>query len=289
MKTSLKVALIAFLATFALSGASPTSAQMADHPSSAELTGAAEIGFAPFMMKKADGTIEGYNFDISTELAKRLGRPGFKLIEVPFANIFAGLYAKRFEYIAAPVTITEKRAAEMLFSEPYHDVSLAFVTRSDNRLTSFESLKGKKIGVVSGSVQDDWMRDNAAKYGIEPQRFDSTPDSLQAVMIRRIDGHMTTVDAGLWMLRTQKQYAVDLRLPAHGRFGLAFRPGDTEFRDLVERALECMKRDGTMARIYQKWFDAAPDPKSSTVVVYEGVGAPGWPGHSATAPANTCS
>lgn len=279
-----------FLASVLLAG-SPMGAiaQMSDHPTSAELTGAAEIGFAPFMMKKADGTVEGYNFDLSTELAKRLGRPGFKLVEVPFANIFAGLYAKRFEFIAAPVTITEKRAAEMLFSEPYHDVSLAFVTRNDNRLASLESLKGKKIGVVSGSVQDDWMRENAAKYGIEPQRFDSTPDSLQAVMIRRIDGHMTTVDAGLWMLRTQKQYAVDVRLPAHGRFGIAFRPGDTEFRDQVERHLECMKRDGTMAKIYEKWFAAAPDPKSSTVVVYEGVGAPGWPGHSATAAANTCS
>lgn len=288
MKVRKVGAAIAIAVTAYFSGVSAY-AQMSDHPATEEFSGAAEIGFAPFMMNKADGGIEGYNFDLSTELAKRLKRPGFKLVQVPFANIFAGLYAKRYEFIAAPVTITEKRAAEMLFSEPYHDVSLAFVTRADRKLASTDDLKGKKIGVVSGSVQDEWMKDNAAKFGIEPMRFDSTPDSLQAVNVRRIDGHMTTVDAGLWMLRTQNQFAVDVRLPPHGKFGLAFRPGDTEFRDLVERQLECMKRDGTMARIYEKWFAAAPDPKSSTVVVYDGMGAPGWPGYAATASANTCA
>lgn len=264
-------------------------AQMSDHPQSQELTGAAEVGFAPFMMARPDGTIEGYNFDVVTELARRLGRPGFRLVQVPFASIFASLYARRYEFIAAPVTITERRAAEMLFSEPYHDVALAFVTRADRRLSSLDELRGRRIGVVSGSVQDDWMRDNAARYGIEPQRFDSTPDSLQAVAIRRIDGHMTTADAGLWLLRTQSQFAVDLRLPPHGQFGFAFRPDDTEFRDLVERQLECMKRDGTMARIYERWFGAAPPAGSATVTVYPGLGAPGWRGHVAEAPANTCS
>lgn len=266
----------------------PSQAQLSDHPSSQPLTGAAEIGFAPFMMSRPDGTIEGYSFDLATEMARRLGRPSFNLMQVPFAGIFAGLYAKRYEFIAAPVTITERRAAEMLFSEPYHDVSLAFVTRADRRLTSVDELRGKRIGVVSGSVQDEWMRDNASRYGIEPMRFESTPDSLQAVTIRRIDGHMTTLDAGLWMLRTQRQFAVDVRLPPSGRFGFAFRPEDTEFRDLFERQLECMKRDGTMARIYERWFGAPPDPASSTVTVSEGLGAPGWRGHVANAPANEC-
>lgn len=282
-----------FIGAMCLAGAvlaSPgAQAQMSDHPQNQELTGAAEVGFAPFMIARPDGTVEGYSFDLSTEIARRLGRPGFRLVQVPFAGIFAGLYAKRYEFIAAPVTITERRAAEMLFSEPYHDVALAFVTRADRRLASLDDLRGKRIGVVSGSVQDEWMRENAARYGIEPMRFDATPDSLQAVSIRRVDGHMTTLDAGLWMLRTQTQFAVDIRLPAHGKFGFAFRPDDTEFRDLVERHLECMKRDGTMARIYAKWFAAPPDPASSTVTVYDGLGAPGWRGHVATAPANPCS
>ena len=270
-------------------GVSGAHAQVSDHAQNQELSGAAEVGFAPFMMNRADGTVEGYNFDLSTEIARRLGRPGFKLVQVPFAGIFAGLYAKRYEFIAAPVTITERRAAEMLFSEPYHDVALAFVTRTDRRLQSMDDLRGKRIGVVSGSVQDEWMRENAARYGIEPMRFESTPDSLQAVSIRRIDAHMTTLDAGLWMLHTQGQFAVDVRLPAHGKFGFAFRPDDAEFRDVVERHLECMKRDGTMARIYQKWFGTAPDPASSTVTVYEGLGAPGWRGHVANAQATPCS
>ena len=142
---------VALLFTLAISGTFSGSsfAQMSDHPQSEELAGAGEVGFAPFVMHKPDGTVEGFSIDLSTELAKRLGRPAFKFVEVPWANIFAGLYAKRYEYIAAPTTITQKRAEEMLFSEPYLDVGLGFITRKDRRITSLDDMKGKKIGVVS--------------------------------------------------------------------------------------------------------------------------------------------
>jgi polar amino acid transport system substrate-binding protein len=270
---SLIMSFVGFFATAA-------NAQMTDHPQSQELAGAAEVGFAPFMMPKLDGTTEGFNVDMNTELAKRLGRPGFKVVEVPWANIFAGLYAKRYEYIAAPTTITAKRASQMLFAEPYIDVGLGFITRKDNRLSSIDDIKGKKIGVVSGSVQDDWMTENGEKYGVDVMRFDGTPDSLQAVSIGRTDGHMSTVLAGLWLIKKKSQFTIDVSLPAYGRFGLAFRPDDVEFRNLVEKHLECMKLDGTLAGFYEKWFGAKPDPKSSTVVVYAGYGAPGWAGHT---------
>ena len=56
--------------------ASTSAAQMSDHPQSQELTVAAEIGFAPFNMKKPGGSVEGFMVDMNGQIAKRLGRPG---------------------------------------------------------------------------------------------------------------------------------------------------------------------------------------------------------------------
>lgn len=278
---SLAVAAVVFFAADSF-------AQMADHPQSQDLMGAAEMGYAPFMFPQADGTVEGFNFDLSTEIAKRLGRPSFKVVDVPWANIFAGMYAKRYEYIAAPVTITDKRVKEMLFSEPYLDVRDAFVTREDSRFHTMDDLKGKKVAVVTGSVQDDWLTANADKYGIVPMRFDSTPDALQALTTGRADSHMTDALAGLWLIKTTKGLAQDVVLPPHGQLALAFRPDDTEFRNIMEHQLECMKLDGTLAAIYKKWFGADPIAQSSTVVAYEGFGPQGWPGYDPKPHAMNC-
>jgi polar amino acid transport system substrate-binding protein len=288
LSTSPAIGALALLLAGSLAGSLPALAQDAGHPDDQPLTGAAEVGFAPFLMAKADGTIEGFNYDMNTELAERLGRPGLEIVEVPWANIFAGLYAGRYEYIAAPVTITEARAAEMLFAEPYMDVGLGFITLSDSPLASMDELSGKTVSVVSGSVQDDWMQANAAEYGIDVARFDATPDALQALRIGRTAAHMSTDIAGRWLVQEQPVFAIDVTLPAYGQFGLAFRPDDVAFRDSVEQQLECMKSDGTLPAIYEKWFGVAPAADSASATVYPGVGAPGWPGHDATVTAPAC-
>ena len=51
----------------ALSVPVASQAQMADHPQDQTLRAGAEVGFAPFNFRKADGSIDGYSFDISTE------------------------------------------------------------------------------------------------------------------------------------------------------------------------------------------------------------------------------
>jgi polar amino acid transport system substrate-binding protein len=267
-----------------------TIAQDAAHPADAPLRGAAEVGYEPFMYPKPDGTVQGFNFDLNTELAKRLGRPSFEVVSVPWPNIFAGLYAGRYEYIAAPVTITESRANEMLFTEPYLDVQQGFLTLENKRILSMDDLKGKKISVVSGSVQDDWGTENAAQYGIEMMRFDTSPDSLEAVAIGRADAQLNDLQAASWTVKTQGRYVVDTILPPTGRaLALAFRPDDTEFRDQVENELECMKLDGTLAQIYENWFGAPPPEGSWTVRAdLDGFGAPDWKGYAAAAHEPTC-
>lgn len=49
--------------------------------------------------------------------------------------------------------------------------------------------------------------------------------------------------------------------------GVAFRKGDP-LRDEYNTILNGMKRDGTLAALYEKWLGAKPGPDSSTVHVY---------------------
>ena len=266
----------------------PARADMADHPSTEKLRVAAEVGFAPFNFRQADGSVTGFSYDMSQEIAKRLGRPGYDVVDIVFANIYAALQAKRIEYIIGPMTITPQRSAEMLFGEPYFDVALAFLTRADSRVKTIEDFRGKTVAVTSGSVQDEWMKANAEKYGIEVSRFDKTADAVQAVAIKRVSAYMTTSASALWTAKNQPVFGADVIVKTEGVFALPFRKDDVEFRDLVDVKLKCMKRDGTLAGIYRKWFGTDPAPDSATVKIYPGHGAPGWPGYTPGAPPLLC-
>mgnify|MGYP002527425926 FL=1 len=62
-------------------------------------------------------------------------------------------------------------------------------------------------------------------------------------------------------------------------FAMPFRKGDEALRNKVEEAIECMKLDGTMTKLSEKWFDVTPAPGSAAVTVYPGYGVPGMPGY----------
>src|SRR5690606_152857 len=86
-------------------------------------------GFVPHVSAKATGGYEGYNVDLFTEIAKRMGRE-LEVVDQEWSGIFAGLNARKYDVIIAPTTITEERAQSMLFMEGYLDTDYQFLTRA---------------------------------------------------------------------------------------------------------------------------------------------------------------
>lgn len=255
-------------------------AQGEEHDIARPLVVALDVAFPPLAMKTATGESVGFSVDLGKELAQRLGRPGLEIVDVNFASSFAGLFAGRYELVLSTTTITTARASEMLFSEPYLPAGLDFLIPADRPvLESLDDLQGKAIAVNSGSAADNWLSQNEATYGFTIQRYNSNADSIQAVVSGRADVNVASFSRGA--LEQVPQLQLGFFLPTGADFGLAFRNEDADFRAEVENALECMKLDGTLAEIHERWLGELPDPKLSPSVVYAGYGAPGFEGYVA--------
>ncbi len=278
------LAMAAFVAFFAgsLACSGPAWADDPDHPDNQALKVALDIGFAPFAFKQPDGVTTGYAYDLAVEIAHRLGRPGIDVQDVNFSSIFAGLYAKRFEMITAPVNITQERSEKMLFSEPYTPSGLGFLVKKGAKIATLDDLKGKAITVNSGSLSDKWAADNEAKYGYTTQRYNKNADAVEAVMVGRAFANVADVPVSRYIVTQNPLTEVAYVLDSGSNFGLVFRPEDAAFRYRVEGILECMKTDGGLAKIYHKWFGVDPEPGKSAAVVYPGTGAPGFAGYDPT-------
>ncbi len=266
----------------------PAVAQDADHPANENLKVACDLGFAPFCFKTASGEVAGFTYDFAAAIAKRLGRPGVEVTDANFSVIFAGLFSKRYEMIPAPTNITAERAQQMLFSEPYMPTGLGFLVKKGGKIANLEDLKGKALTVNNGSISDKWATDNEAKYGFTIQRYNKNADAVQAVMIGRAFANVADVPVSRYVATQTPAVEVAYVLDSGRNFGIAFRKEDTAFRAKVELALECLKADGTLAKIYKKWFGTTPDAGSSTVTVYPGTGAPGFEGYDPTEHKNDC-
>jgi polar amino acid transport system substrate-binding protein len=262
-----------------LAVAAPAAAQTGDHPKDKPLVVAADVGFAPFAYKTPAGEITGFSVDVGKELARRLGRPGLEVIDQKFSVIFAGLFAKRYEFILAPTNITPERAEQMLFTEPYMATGLGFLVRQGDGMKGLDDLKGKIVAVNNGSISDTWATENAAKHGFEIQRYDKNADAVQAVLTRRAFANISEVPTVAYIATQQKQLRVAYNHYTGRSFGFPFRKDDVEYRNEVEKVVEAMKKDGTLVKLHEKWFGRPPDPGTAMTEVYEGFGAPGFPGH----------
>ncbi len=250
---------------------------------------AADVGFAPHAMMTPDGGVEGFNVDLAREIASRLGRPGFEIVDSEWSSIFSGLYAEKFEFVIAPTTITEGRAERVLLTEGYLDTDPVFLRRADDpELTDLAQIRGEAIAVNNGSAYDLWATDNYEELGFEVLRYGKNADAVQAVLSGRAFANLVGESVAMWAVRQNAGVRADFRIRAETAFAVAFRNDDVETRNRVETILECMKVDGTIARIHEQWLGVEPAPGSAAVTAYPGFGPPGLPGFQETPGRTPC-
>lgn len=241
---------------------------------------ATDVGFAPFAFTTASGELTGFSIDLINDLYPRLGYSAVEVVDVNFGSIFAGLYGERYDFILGMVTVTEVRAQEMLFSEPYLPTGLSLLASSNvEPLSGFEDLDGRTVAVNSGSLSDTWATENADTYGFTIQRYNNVSDAFQAVGTNRAYVALAETPVIRYATVENPRFAEVLTIPTGQSFAFAFRPEDHEQRSEVERALECAKLDGTLAEIHRKWFNSEPDEGLAAAAVYVGYGVPGFSGY----------
>jgi polar amino acid transport system substrate-binding protein len=260
-------------AVAALSFAGAAFAQEADHPKAKTMVVGSDFGVAPWMVRGANGP-EGFGVDMIKEVAKRVGRPDVEIVDINFSGLFAALFSKRIEFTVNPLNITAERAEKMLYTEPFFATGNGFLIRAADSMSGFPDLKGKQLAVNRGTISDTWATANAEKYGFEVQRYDTFPDSVQAVITKRAFTALNEIPTTVFAASQNKAIKVGFKDFNGRNFGYAFRLEDAEYRNTVEMAIECMKKDGTLVKMYEKWYGSKPDAASSINNIYPGYGAP---------------
>src|SRR3954471_12958756 len=121
--------------------------------------------FAPHAMPKLGGGIEGFQVDVFTEAAKRMKRD-ITIDSVSFSTLIPGMQAGRYDFIAAPTTVTKERAENMLFTAGYLWTAYQFgIKKGTPPIKGWEDLKGKSVSVNKGTPYEKLAKEMGEKYG----------------------------------------------------------------------------------------------------------------------------
>ena len=234
--------------------------------------------FAPHAMPKIGDGIEGFNVDLATMIGERLGVE-MDIVATQFSGILPGLQAGTYDFVVAPTTITDERAANYLFSEGYLNTDFQFVVRNDAAdITDLKGYSGQVIAVNKGSAYDSWARELAAEIGWTVESYGNNTDAVQAVVSGRAFANVAGNTVSAWAAKKNPNVKLSYLFSTGKVWGMPFRKGDEALRAKVEPVIECMKIDGTIAGLHEKWFGVAPAEGSVAVTPLAGFGEPGYNG-----------
>ncbi|ETX27472.1 transporter substrate-binding domain-containing protein [Roseivivax isoporae] len=236
--------------------------------------------FAPHAMPSLSGGVEGFNVDLAAIIGERLGAE-MEIVATQFSGILPGLAAGTYDFVVAPTTITEERAESVLFSEGYLNTDFQFVLAADaEEVDALEGFAGKTIAVNKGSVYDSWARELAPEIGWTVESYGTNSDAVQAVVSGRAFANVAGNTVSAWAAKQNPAIKLGYLHSTGLVWGMPFRKGDEALRARVEAVIECLKTDGTMVALSEKWFGVTPAEGSAAVTPRPGWGEPGFAGHA---------
>ena len=245
--------------------------------------------FAPHAMPKLSGGVEGFNIDFANELGKRLGAE-MDITAAQWSGLLPGMQAGTYDFLVAPTTLTEERTKSMLFSEGYLNTDFQFlVKKGAPSVTDLTGFKGKVIAVNKGSAYDQWARGLESEVGWKVESYGTQTDAVQAVISGRAFANVAGNTGVAWAVKKNPMIELSYLHSTGKVFSVPFRKDSAELRNKVDAAIECMKLDGTMATLSEKWFGVTPAPGSAAITVQPGYGEPGFEGYDPTEHTPSCS
>ena len=217
-----------------------------------------DTAYAPFEFKDTDQTYKGIDVDIINKVAEikgwniQMSYPGFD------AAVNA-VQAGQADAIMAGMTKTKERENVFTMSDTYYDTKVVIATTKSNKITKYEELSGKTVGVKNGTAAQRFLESIKDKYGFTIKTFntgDLMNNSLSTGAVNAIMDDKPVIE---YAINQGQDLSINMDGEAVGSFAFGVKKGSkyeylvTEFNE----ALAQMKKDGSLDKIINKWTNSS--------------------------------
>jgi polar amino acid transport system substrate-binding protein len=213
----------------------------------------------PFASKA--GNPPGFQIELGQALARELG------VSLKLDWIITQYQIRSADCDIMMDVIADREAqseTNLRITKPYYRTGVALAVPSDSKLTSFKSLdEHTKVGVQVGSMAAMII----SQRHVPTSTFGFEVDSLEALANHEIDAAAVMPTVAAYFNLTHPDRAVRILGPDESEANLNWnvavgmvRP-DERLRDAIEEALERLRVDGTVDRIYRRYGIVLQSPR----------------------------
>lgn len=206
-----------------------------------------------------NGVFTGFDNELLKAIAAKQNLK-LEFVSTEFSTLLSQVANGKFDIGSSAISQTDERRKTVDFSAPYNYQSLGIEAREGTGITDENSLAGKRIGVVQGTVSDSWLASNAP--AAQAVRFPQDAAALAALKSGAIDG-------AIFDQATAEDYAAknpDAKLKVVKAItttiphGFAVKKGDTALAGKINEGLKQVIADGTWEQVHQRFEPNAPVP-----------------------------
>lgn len=238
--------------------AAPTEAQAADTATEkTTFTVGFDQNFPPFGYVGDDGNFTGFDIEMATECAKRMGKE-IVLQPIDWDAKDMELEAGTIDCIWNGFTMNGREDA-YTWSDPYMDNSQVVVVKKESGITDLAGLAGKIVEVQKESAAETALNDeeHADLLGSIAQLIPVGEYNTAFMDLESGAVDAVAIDIGVAKFQIEgkeDQYMILDENISTEQYGIGFLLGNEALRDEVQTTLMDMVADGTFAELSNQYF-----------------------------------
>ncbi len=208
--------------------------------------------FPPFEFVDSKNVITGFDIELINELAKRSGVK-VEFVNMNFDAIIPAIKFGKIDAAISGISATPERREAIDFSDSYYTTENVFIRKKgNNAIKDRESLVGKKVAVLLGSVQEMAGKNVT---GAVLLAADSVTANVLAVKSGRAEAAILDSSIAYGFIKQNDDIEAFLSEPdGSDGFAIAFDKGkQTELIAKFNAALKAMKEDGSYAKLIKRY------------------------------------
>ncbi|GLH65035.1 MULTISPECIES: transporter substrate-binding domain-containing protein [Parageobacillus] len=200
--------------------------------------------------------IIGFDVDLAKMIAKELGYD-VQIVDMDFSGLIPALQSGKVDFVLAGMTPTKERKKNVDFSDVYYVARNMIVSKKGSGIKTVEDLKGKTVGVQTGSIQEGEANKIAKKVDMKIESRNRIPELIQEIQAGRFDAAIIEDTVAKGYLDSSNGKLEGHTIPTDKEksgYAIAF-PKGSKLRDEFNKVLQEKIKNGEVDKLIKKWFD----------------------------------
>lgn len=213
----------------------------------------------PYTLLADDGTWTGIDAEMWAEIEERTGWE-VELKQAAFDAMWGELDTARADVVANCTAVKPERVEKYNATIPYYGDAQCVIVNDGSSYKTVDDLKGKVVGCTNGQAAQTIIEDLAAEKGFEVKLYEDSAVGMNDLMLERIDAYAnTTTNVNAFSHNNEEadfRFFEENLMANNVAYFLPKTDEGKELKEELDKVIQEMLDDGTIAKITEKWMFA---------------------------------